>query len=627
MCIRDSDGTIRWLNINAQLIIWDDLPANLSFIADVTHMKKVEEDLRKNEQLLADIIDFLPDATFAIDEEKRIIIWNRATESITGVIAQEMIGKGDKEYAVPFYGERRPLLLDLLSDCNDNFRALYTNFRREGDALVAETFCHALHQGRGAWVFAKAAPLKDQAGNIKGAIEIIRDITEQKLREEALKDYQRNLADIINFLPDATFVIDRQGVVTAWNRAMESLTGVKEEDMVGKGNYEYAIPFYGTRRPLLIDLVLNEDEPFMRASYENIHHGVSFLSGEAFVQEVLGGKGAYLWGHASRLYNAKGEVIGAIQSIRNITDRKQAEQERQALSERLQRAEKMEALGLLAGGVAHDLNNVLGVVVGYAEMVKDELPPASTLYHDVEKILEAAQQSAAIVQDLLALARRGLQTRKVVNLNEIINKFLETPEWEKALSTYPAVRVEVDLETDLLNILGSPVHLRKSLVNLVNNALESMPTKGGLLALRTRNTYLDRPIRGYEEIREGDYVMLEIMDTGVGIAEHDLQRIFEPFYTKKMMGRSGTGLGLAVVWGTVKDHNGYIQVTSAEGQGSTFSLYFPVARETDEDDSATVSRSSYKGKGERILVVDDVKGQRELAARMIEKLNYRVYTV
>jgi CheY-like chemotaxis protein len=179
---------------------------------------------------------------------------------------------------------------------------------------------------------------------------------------------------------------------------------------------------------------------------------------------------------------------------------------------------------------------------------------------------------------------------------------------------------------DLLNIVGSPVHLEKTVMNLVSNAAEAMP-KGGTLMISTFNQYLDKPIQGYDAVREGDYVVLSVSDTGEGIPAADLKRIFEPFYTKKVMGRSGTGLGLAVVWGTIKDHDGYIDVESEEGKGSTFTLYFPVTREDMVCDQKVVLPESYAGRGESILVVDDVKEQRELATSMLTRLGYQVNDV
>jgi CheY-like chemotaxis protein len=162
-------------------------------------------------------------------------------------------------------------------------------------------------------------------------------------------------------------------------------------------------------------------------------------------------------------------------------------------------------------------------------------------------------------------------------------------------------------------------------MNLLTNAVEAMP-KGGLLTVTTGNRNLDTPVHGYDDVREGDYATLTVSDTGEGIAEKDLKHIFEPFYTKKVMGRSGTGLGLAVAWGTVKDHHGYIDVQSETGKGTTMVLYFPVTREGLPKSSAAIPLSDYIGKDESILVVDDIKEQRELASMILGNLNYRVAT-
>jgi len=188
------------------------------------------------------------------------------------------------------------------------------------------------------------------------------------------------------------------------------------------------------------------------------------------------------------------------------------------------------------------------------------------------------------------------------------------------------VQIRIDLEPNILNISGSLVHIDKTLFNLASNGCEAM-LNGGVLTIRTTNQYIDRPVQGYDDVREGEYVVLSVSDTGEGIPAADLKRIFEPFYTKKVMGRSGTGLGLAVVWGTVKDHNGYINVQSEEGKGSAFTLYFPVTRDEITADQAAVPVSEYMGRGESILIVDDVKGQRDLAAKMLGKLNYSVASV
>jgi nitrogen-specific signal transduction histidine kinase/CheY-like chemotaxis protein len=300
------------------------------------------------------------------------------------------------------------------------------------------------------------------------------------------------------------------------------------------------------------------------------------------------------------------------------------EEDRRVLQERLQRSEKMEALGTLAGGVAHDLNNVLGIVVGYSEMLLNDLDESDPGRSDAMEVLKGGQRAAAVVQDLLTLARRGVQGRKVLNLNAVVKECLKTPELDQLISYHPNILLKTDFEADLLNIAGSSVHLMKSVFNLVSNAAEAIPHGGGTITIKTRNHYLDKPVWGYDEVKEGDYVVLSISDTGEGIPASDVVRIFEPFYTKKIMGRSGTGLGLAVVWGTVKDHLGYINVESEKGKGTTFTLYFPVSRDEITPEQVSISAEEYMGKGESILIVDDVREQRQLATSMLTKLNYKV---
>ena len=328
----------------------------------------------------------------------------------------------------------------------------------------------------------------------------------------------------------------------------------------------------------------------------------------------------------SAVYIDSSRKVKVIIQVIDITERKQAEEENQSLVERLNRAEKMEALGTLAGGVAHDLNNVLGVVVGYAELLLKTVDGASPMRPRLVNIMKGGERAAAIVQDLLTLARRGVPTSQVLNLNDMIIECQKSPEFANLSSYHPSMQIDLDLDPELLNIAGSPVHLSKTLFNLASNACEAMPNDGTII-FRTSNQYLDKPIHGYDEIQEGDYVVLSVSDTGEGIPAADLKRIFEPFYTKKVMGRSGTGLGLAVVWGTVKDHQGYINVQSEEGKGSIFTLYFPVTREKISKEKITVAISEYLGKGETILVVDDVDGQRDLATEMLRELNYNVTSV
>jgi signal transduction histidine kinase len=320
---------------------------------------------------------------------------------------------------------------------------------------------------------------------------------------------------------------------------------------------------------------------------------------------------------STSLIKYKGQTV--VQGIvRDIT-----EQER--LQQQLQQSKKMEAIGLLAGGVAHDLNNVLSGIVSYPDLILMDLPKGSPLVEPIQTIQTSGQKAAEIVQDLLTLARRGVSTKSVLNLNDVILNYLHSPEHERLSSYHPNVSIETDMDENLLNIEGSSTQLVKSVMNLVSNAAEAQPS-GGQVLITTKNQYIETPIKGYEEIEEGDFVVLGVEDSGLGIATEDLDRIFEPFYTKKVMGRSGTGLGMAVVWGTVHDHEGYINVKSTEGVGTRFTLYFPVIR-AEIADRELVPVEEYLGNRETILVVDDVLEQRDIAATILSKLNYSVAAV
>ncbi len=297
---------------------------------------------------------------------------------------------------------------------------------------------------------------------------------------------------------------------------------------------------------------------------------------------------------------------------------------RKKLSVQLQQAEKMEAVGGLAAGVAHDLNNILSGLVSYPELVLMDLPEDSPLREPILTIRNSGEKAAAMVQDLLTLARRGVAEKTVLNINDLVHDYLASPEYQALKAAHPHVRIESRLAADLLNVLAPSVHLSKTLMNLVANAAEALLVPGEV-TIATANCYVDQPLQGFDTVAEGEYVVVSIQDTGVGIAADDRRRIFEPFYTKKKMGRSGTGLGMSVVWSTVKDLEGFIDIDSTEGQGTRFDLYLPVSRQAVAADDRRVTIDDYRG-SERVMVVDDVAEQREIAASMLGKLGYTVTT-
>jgi nitrogen-specific signal transduction histidine kinase/ActR/RegA family two-component response regulator len=311
---------------------------------------------------------------------------------------------------------------------------------------------------------------------------------------------------------------------------------------------------------------------------------------------------------------------------REIATRKKEAKEKLRLEKKLLQANKMEALGTLAGGVAHDLNNILSGIVSYPDLLLMDVEEDSPLRKPIQTIKRSGEKAATIVQDLLTLARRGVAVQEIVNLNDVIIQYLNSPEFNLLKVENSKVFIDTDLAGNLFNIKGSPVHLSKSVMNLISNAMEAMPD-GGRVTIKTENKYIDLPLERYDDIEEGDYVSFSISDNGVGISSDDLNRIFEPFYTKKVMGRSGTGLGMAVVWGTVKDHQGYIDIQSIEGKGTEFKIYFPVTRQHETDAKVQLSFEELKGNGQSVLIVDDIADQREIAKAILSKLGYQAAAV
>ena len=424
----------------------------------------------------------------------------------------------------------------------------------------------------------------------------------QKSMLASLEKSEEKFRVLFEFAPDAYYLSDLKGALIDGNMAAEELLGYKREELIGKNFLEMNL-LPPDQLPKVLELLGRNLEGKETGPDEFI---LNNKSGESIVVEIR---------TLPTEIDGQNIVLGI---ARDITERKRLETS-------LHEAQKMEAIGTLAGGVAHDLNNILGGLVSYPELLLLQLPEGSSLRKPIQTMQKSGEKAAAVVQDLLTLARRGVVVSEVVNLNDVTSDYLKSPEYEKLQSYHPGVHVETHFEKNVLNILGSSIHLSKTVMNLVSNAVEAMP-EGGRLTVSTENRHADRPIRDYDHVKEGDYVVLTFSDTGIGISPEDMGKIFEPFYTKKKMGRSGTGLGMAVVWGTVKDHNGYIDVQSTEGKGTTFTLYFPVTRKSVEEKSE-ISLRNFMGKGEAILVVDDVEEQRNIVSGMLKELGYSVVSV
>ena len=588
-----------WLTPRAYIITLAAILSLLAVISVISWVLRVQVKRRTRELLISEeryrhLVQNASDILYVTDKDGFILFINPIAETIIGYGADETKGRRFLEFIHP-----------------DHRKDVAAFYQKQHDEKIPGTYHEMPLQrkdGQVVWI-GQNTQLLESEDTIIGFQAIARDITERKRIEEDLRKNRQFLSDIIEHSVALIFAKDRSGRYEMVNRKWEAVTGLSRQTCIGQTD-EDLFPGYVGQQFRLNDLaVLESGNPTEKEEVFEDATGQRFFLSIKFP-----------------LRDGDHKIQGLCGMSTEITERKHAEQERLALQQRLQRAEKMEALGTLAGGVAHDLNNVLGILVGYSELLLGDIPEDSPLKNHAEKIMQGGVRAAAIVQDLLTLARRGVHSETVVNLNSLIRDFLKTPEYENLCSQHSRVRMVTDLSLDLLNIKGSKSHIFKTLMNLLTNAAEAI-SGSGVVTVSTENRHLDRPIQGYDSVREGDYVVLTVTDTGEGIADEDILHIFEPFYTKKVMGRSGTGLGLAVVWGTVKDHNGYIDVQSKLGKGTTMTLYFPVTRDEPEHSPQALPASDYAGSGQSILVVDDIKEQQDLAARMLGKLNYRVTTV
>ena len=419
---------------------------------------------------------------------------------------------------------------------------------------------------------------------------IVRETTEINLAREALRARDEEYLTLFDMVSDALGLIDIEtGQMLDVNQAFVELYGYSKSEVLRMKNTDFSAEPDKTA-----------EATRLRGAYIPIRWHKK-KDGTVFPTEI-----------SARILKYEGRDVH-MAAIRDITERYRYEAQHR-------RSQKMESLGLLAGGVAHDLNNVLSGLVSYPELLLLDLPADSPLRNPIETIQESGKRATAIVEDLLTIARGVAITRGPLRLNDVIKEYLASPEFKKLLQFHPDVTVRTKLDPDLMNISASQVHIRKALMNLLSNAAEAIEGSG-TVTISTSNRYIDMEVDRYAKLTENDYVVLSITDEGPGISPGELERIFEPFFTKKVMGRSGTGLGLAVVWNVVQDHGGTIEVTS-DNTGTTFQLYFPITKDAVLDSASAKPLAMYQGKGETVLVVDDVGPQREIACKLLQRLGY-----
>lgn len=443
--------------------------------------------------------------------------------------------------------------------------------------------------------------------------ERLNKIIERVYLNEALKKNEKLLNSTLNDLLVGVIVHESDTKIIYCNPEAINILGLSYNQMIGKKD---------------IDPIWNfvcEDSTIMEIKDYPINKVISTKN--RILNYVLGIKKPNIEYITWVIVNAipvllnNGDIDKIVVNFIDITEQKNIEKEKERLREQLYRSKKMEMMGTMAGGVAHDLNNILSGIVTYPEIILMDLPKDHKFRKPIEIIQRSGEKAAAIVGDLITIARGVASEKKPLNINDLIEEYLHCNDYRKILDYNPNVKVKQCLSEDLLFIKASSIHIKKIIMNLVANSMESISddSYNSIISISTSNVYLEEPIHGYDDINIGEYVLLNITDTGDGISEEDILHIFEPFYSKKEMGKSGTGLGLSIVWNAVQDHNGYIDIKSSS-KGTSFKIYFPITRELIKDEINIIE--NLLGNKEIILVVDDLEDQLDITNYILEKLNY-----
>jgi|GEM_PF-1368967 len=570
---------------------------------DITERKRAEKALMESETFFRDLAANVP-----------------------GVVYQ-FYARPNNEYGVYYVSERSKDIFDVSGELDHYFQQFAERLMPEQRAAFLASIEQAVvtispwtfegeflrPDGETIWFRGLSQP--QDRGNEVVFNGILLDITHEKRIEAALQQSEEKYRLLAENIHDIIWSMDLNFQFTYISPAVEKILGWTVEDIQSIG-LDGIMPAN----------TLKQFRKAFTSSYTDSIARNDFSRALTLEQTLWHKQGRKVWVENTAVFWCDdGQPKGVLGVTRDISQRRLAQLEKAELQQKLERARKMEALGLLAGGVAHDLNNVLAGIVSYPSLMLMKVPPESPLRENLKRMKASGEKASDIVQDLLTLARRGVRNQEVLNVNQVIREHLKSAEYLHLRTEHPGVQVVTELEPDLLPIEGSPLHLKKALMNLVANAFEAQPG-GGSITISTLNRYVDRPLKGYEDIEKGEFVVLQVADRGPGMEAHEMERIFEPFYTRKQMGRSGTGLGMAVVWGTIQDHQGYIHINSAPGQGTRFDLYFPVTRQVENKPQSPLLNATLEGQGQKILVVDDDPEQLSIAVEILTTLNYQVDT-
>jgi PAS domain S-box-containing protein len=450
---------------------------------------------------------------------------------------------------------------------------------------------------------------RDEVGELAGSFnQMVADLHDTTVSVQELKREQKRFQDIAVSTGEWIWEVDAEGRYTYSNPVVEGVLGYKPEELMGRHFYDYLQPDERDMVKQAAFEVFARKEPFSRFVNTNVHK-----SGRTVIVETSG----------VPIISAEGALVGYRGVDRDITERKKAEEEKEKLQGQLLQSSKMTAIGTMSGGIAHDFNNILLVIIGNAQLLKMSLQPGSKSYNLVETIETAAHRSAELTQKLLSFSRRTKMVFQTVDLNAVVCEVsaLLKRTVEKMISIEPA------LAPDLLPVMADPTQIYQLILNICINAKEAMmPIGRGRLAIETHNQAIsEEEAINYPEGRQGAFAVLTISDTGIGMEEETVKRIFEPFFTTKEVGKS-FGLGLAVSYGIIKEHGGFIDVRSEKGKGSCFNIYLPALASGGHVEKEMISKAKQtiqEGHG-TILLVDDEQMVRDIGKSILEQFGYQV---
>lgn len=447
----------------------------------------------------------------------------------------------------------------------------------------------------------RAVPIR-QGGNLVAIQAILRNMTERRQAEEALRESEERFRSIVEHSHAGIFMIDSRYCFTYTNDELCRIVGYTKDELVGT-DFRKFLDDEGSK--IVVDRYLRRQR------------GEAVPSRYEFTFIRKDGQRRFAEMSAVAIRDSAGNMR-SIGQVLDITDRKQSEDDRRKLEAQLRHAQKMEAIGILAGGVAHDFNNLLQAVQGYAELMLLEKRRGERGYGELQEIVRAVRRGSEFIRQLLTFSRKVESNLQAVDLNHAIRQVREL-----LLRTMPKmIEIELHLAEDLRTVNADPGQLEQVLMNLAVNSKDSMP-EGGKLIIETQDVYLDQGYcNEHPGAKTGRYALLTVTDTGHGMDKHTLAHLFEPFFTTKGVGR-GTGLGLAMAYGIVKNHGGYIMCYSEVGHGTTFKVYLPVI-EGLPGVSGGHAEQTVAGGSETILLVDDEESVREIGGRMLERSGYRV---